>query len=143
MSRHLGAAVLETSKMYHFRTDLHVVKKFMQTHDEALQNACVVLGGKYALTKCQKLLEAIGLANHLTDRLKRAVVALHRLLSLEDTLYTDSAENEYCAEIEPWNPIVADICVLTDQLADLIDLLGNQKPYLKVDNAASYGSISV
>lgn len=57
---------------------------------------------------------------HLTRRIARELLLLQRLLCLTDVSDFDTPAAEYFALINPADPAVAEICMLTDGLADCL-----------------------
>ncbi|WP_052272342.1 hypothetical protein [Leisingera sp. ANG-M7] len=99
---------------------LKELRDFMCSHDEALQNASVLLGGQPALRRTQALLDEIKLAQRLTRRMKRGISALHDLLTLKNVHDFETLEAACFAEIDPASPIVEELCILSDALKDAI-----------------------
>ncbi|UWR88039.1 hypothetical protein [Phaeobacter inhibens] len=91
---------------------------FLSQHNEGLQNAALVLGGSRALTRVQHLLDHLGSTRKLTRRCSRELVALHELFTLKYVGDPKRLETALFAEIDPMDPMVEDICWLTDQLED-------------------------
>lgn len=85
---------------------------------EALQNAALLLGGAPALRLVQSLFEEFSLNVALTRMAKRNLVELHKVLSLHYVDDPERLEHGLFAEIEPMDPVVEDICLLTDDLLD-------------------------
>lgn len=89
--------------------------------DEELQHAALLLGGRAALARTQRLLATLRMATKATTRLERELDALMSLLALDAVHDVESDEAECFAAISPSDPVVADICVLTDELRALLD----------------------
>lgn len=92
---------------------------FLLTHAEQLLNAAGLLGDRPAVRRTARLLADIadlGPEQPLSRRLRRELVGLHRLLSLDAVHVPDSLEAALFAEIDPASPVVEDICELTDEL---------------------------
>ena len=105
--------------MFDFTKDpLKELRAFALFHDEALQNASLLLGGQPALRRTQHLLDDISSAQQPTRSLTRELVALHQLLTLHNAHDPDRLEAAYFAEIDPASPYVEDICLLSDTLTD-------------------------
>lgn len=111
--------------MYHFRqnADLRAANQFVQEHYEALQNASFLIGGATALTRCQKLFEDLRQTSVLSRRLKRELCSLHMCISLQSDFPSDCDEYDFFLEIDPSDPIVEDICLLSDALFELLEYL--------------------
>ncbi|NKX28496.1 hypothetical protein HGE68_01185 [Rhodobacteraceae bacterium R_SAG6] len=102
------------------RDTLKELREFMLSHDVALQNASVLLGGQPALKRTQALFDDIMSAPRLTRRLKHAIVTLHDLLTLKNVHDIETLEAACFAEIDPASPIVEELCLLSDALKDAI-----------------------
>ncbi|QDI76927.1 hypothetical protein [Leisingera aquaemixtae] len=99
------------------RSDL---KDFFQNQSEALQNAAVLLGGQPALRCVHALLDDLTIQPSITRRMKTNLVKLQKVLTLENVHDMDRIEAALFAEIDPASPIVEEICLLSDQLDDLL-----------------------
>ncbi|SFQ12399.1 hypothetical protein [Tranquillimonas alkanivorans] len=93
---------------------------FLCSEAEALQNAALLLGGRPALRRTQRLLDDMTTAPRLTQRLAREVSALHDLLTLENVGDPERLETAYFDEIDPASAVVEDICLAADRLEDLM-----------------------
>ncbi len=94
---------------------------FLSNHREGLENAAALLGGPIAARRLCGLIEALSVPQpRLTRWISRELVALHRLLTLEDVANFDSPAAHYFSLIDPADPAVADICLLTDGLTDCL-----------------------
>jgi hypothetical protein len=60
----------------------------------------------------------------MTDRLRRDLAALHRLLSLEEVPGHVDDEILVLSEADLASPRIADICLLTDLLGDILETIG-------------------
>ena len=90
---------------------------FLSTHRPGLENAAALLGGPIAVRRLRGLLDALSVPKPAISRwIGRELVALHRLLSLEDVANFDRPEAHYFSLIHPEDPAVAEICLLTDGL---------------------------
>jgi hypothetical protein len=91
---------------------------FLSEHYEALQNAALVLGGGMALRRVQHLLDHLSSTHELTRRARHDLVALHELFTLKYVGFPERIETALFAEIDPADPMVEDICWLTDRLEE-------------------------
>jgi hypothetical protein len=91
---------------------------FLSENNEGLQNAALVLGGGLALKRVQYLLDHLSTSRELNRRARLDLVALHQLFTLEYVGDPEKLEAALFAEIDPADPMVEDICLLTDQLED-------------------------
>ncbi|RBW49599.1 hypothetical protein DS909_22160 [Phaeobacter gallaeciensis] len=91
---------------------------FLSQNYEGLQNAALVLGGGMALRRVQHLLDHLSSTHDLTRRARHDLIALRELFTLEYVGDPERLETALFAEIDPTDPMVEDICWLTDQLED-------------------------
>lgn len=111
---------------------------FFSLNYEPLQNAALLLGGAPALRRVQSLFDDLSLNKSLTRLAKRNLVELHKVLSLHYVSDPERLECSLFAEIDPSDPVVEDICCLTDGLLDhmrAIDAASNP-PVFDVEMAA-------
>ena len=105
---------------------LAVLHEFTSTNSQALQNASLLLGGQPALRATIRVLDDLGDARALTRRMRTDLHRLYELLSLTHVHDPDRPEAGYFAMIDPEWSAVEDICLLSDQLSDLLDAFGDQ-----------------
>lgn len=91
---------------------------FLSENNEGLQNAALVLGGGKALKRVQYLLDRLTLNQQLNRRACLDLVALHELFTLKYVGDPLRLETALFAEIDPMDPMVEEICLLTDGLED-------------------------
>ena len=111
---------------------------FLSENNEGLQNAALVLGGGLALKRVQYLLDPLSTSRELNRRARLDLVALHQLFTLEYVGDPEKLETALFAEIDPSDPMVEEICLLTDKLEDhmrTIDAAADQ-PVFELDMAA-------
>ena len=108
-----------------FHDPLQELREFAKFHSEALQNASLLLGGEPALKCTQILLVDLTEAPSLTRRLGAKLVALHQLLTLQNTHDWESVEAAHFSNIDPASPIVEDICLLSEALMDVMYRIGD------------------
>ena len=108
--------------MFDFPTGATRLHIFAAEYSEAIQNAALLLGGPQWLRRTQTLLDSLAYAPELTRHTKAEAATLYELLSLEHVHEFDRAESGYFADIDPAAPYIADICLLTEQLAEAIDV---------------------
>ncbi len=100
---------------------LAALQTFLHGHSEALQNAALLLGGQPALKATRGLLDEICASPALTRRLRRDLGKLHALLSLEHVHDPERPEAACFAAIDPSWSCVEEICLLADELAEVLD----------------------
>ncbi len=108
--------------MFHYRqtADLRAVNRFMQGNSEAVQNASFRLGGSRALKRSHGLLDDLRTGTVLTRRMKREMCELYDLLTLQHVGDPEREECGYFADIDPADPVVEDICCLSDGLFGIL-----------------------
>jgi hypothetical protein len=111
---------------------------FLSENNEGLQNAALVLGGGLALKRVQFLLDHLGSSRDLTRRARHDLIALHELFTLEYVGDPERLETALFAEIDPSDPMVEEICLLTDQLANHMRAIdaASDLPVFEFDMAA-------
>lgn len=96
------------------------LQEFARFHNEALQNAALLLAGPFALKRVQTLLDDILSSRTITRRLQICIVDVHKLLSLYHVHDPDRIEAMYFAEIDMCDPVIEDICLMTEALTDIL-----------------------
>lgn len=87
-------------------------------HRDALTCAARLLGGEPAARRLMRILDAAPHQTHPTRRCLRELIWLHALLSLENVGDPDQVETECFFEIDPADPSIEEICLLTEALRD-------------------------
>jgi len=105
-------------------TALH---RFAQEHYEPIQNAALLLGGRPWLRRVQRLLDHLQFTSTVTGHVRREATALLELFTLEHVHDELRPEAAYFAEIDPADPHVEEICLLTDRLSDALDEWATQR----------------
>lgn len=90
------------------------LREFFHHQSEALQNASVLLGGQPALRCVQALMDDLEIQPRMTRRMRRNLVRLHEVLTLENVHDPERIEAACFADIDPGSPIVEEICLLSD-----------------------------
>lgn len=91
---------------------------FLWLHEQSVQHAALLLGGPEALRRTQRLLRDLASSPRLTRRLARELHGYHDLLALRHVGDPNRIETALCEELDPDDPIVEDLCLLADQIAD-------------------------
>ena len=92
-------------------------------HGHRLANAGRFVGGSPAEARVVDLGVRLTHALRMTDRLRRDLVALHRLLALEEGPEDHDGDALVLAWINLASPKVEEICLLTDMLEDLLETI--------------------
>lgn len=103
--------------------DLQCVRDFFAEQAEAIGNAAELLGGSPWRTRVNRLRAELAETRRLTRPIRAGLVTLHRLLTLQYVDDPDSDEVDYFAAINPADPIVEAICLLSDRLQDVLNAI--------------------
>jgi hypothetical protein len=98
---------------------------FVSAHYEGLWHAARLLGGYESarlVDRCQNLLILDG---RLTSRTRLMLGQILAILSLESVDHPASLYMGYFAVIDPLDPVVEEICLLTDGLRDALESTGS------------------
>lgn len=109
--------------MLHFHPAIALLLAWVYENGDALINASLLLGGLPAHRRTARLVAELKSAGHLSRRHVRELKVLHELLTLENVADPDRDESVYFAAIDPADPVVSDICMLSDNLGNLIECL--------------------
>ena len=97
------------------------ILEFVSAHYEGLWHSARLLGGYEAarlVDRCQDLLVADGVPTSRTRLMLSQILAI---LSLDAVGDPESPYAGYFAKISPCDPVVEEICLLTDGLRDLLE----------------------
>lgn len=94
----------------------------------ALRNAAELLGGPGAAKRVIALAQDLSEPVPLTTRMGRALAWLEGLLTLERVHDFGTVEAERFAAIDPLDPVVVEICALTDGFVDALTALRLEAP---------------
>ena len=92
-------------------------------HSHNLAEAAAMLGGASAKAKVGSCALRLQDANRITPSIRRDLVSLHRLLSLDRVGDPECLETALFLEIDPASREVETICLLTDMLTDILDVV--------------------
>lgn len=109
--------------MLHFHPAIALLLAWVQENGDALVNASLLLGGLPAGRRTARLVADLMSDGQLTRRHVRELKVLHGLLSLENVADPDRDESVYFEAIHPADPVVYDICRLSDGLGERIESL--------------------
>lgn len=98
---------------------LKACRRFFDQHGIAAVNVSILLGGERAQGQCIRLISDLGEAQALTRSHRLSLINLHKLFTLQDITELDSSDIYY-VNIRPDDPRVEDICLLADQLFNLL-----------------------
>lgn len=117
--------------MKHFtplQPQLIAMSSFLTEHAEPLLNAAGLLGGVQAIKQVAEILRDIPEQQKLNRRLARKLDGLRDLLTLEHVDDFETIEAEHFALIDPEDPVVPEICWLTDQFSEYLEALRDADP---------------
>ncbi|AML53021.1 hypothetical protein [Falsihalocynthiibacter arcticus] len=123
---------------YQETTAIKGLCSFLTHNYEPLRNAAFLLGGGPALRRIQSLCDDLRSNQTLTRSSKRNLVELHKVLSLYYVADPERLEHGLFARIDPYDPVVEEICLLTDGLMDHMRAIDNASnaPVFHFDMAA-------
>jgi hypothetical protein len=96
------------------------VRHFLQANKDDLWRAAHLLGGGKAAKSVSQLVDDLGQPGTVSRKVGLRLDALLALLCLEHVGDPDRPEAGYFSAIDPADPVVDDICLLTDGLAKAI-----------------------
>lgn len=105
---------------YRPSNSLAELQDFARLHSEALQYAMLLLAGPFAVRQLQSLLEEIFRAKRVSLRLQEEVIRTHKILSLFHVHDPDRVDAAYFDELDPADPFVEEICLMTNELTDIL-----------------------
>lgn len=100
------------------------LRAFLDGNGEALLNAAGLLGGPRGVALARSVLD--GLSGDITPirKLRRDLASLLDLLTLEHVHDEDRPEAALFAALHPGDPVVDDVCLLTEALQSAIEEWG-------------------
>ncbi|TCM73517.1 hypothetical protein [Rhodovulum steppense] len=99
---------------------LAAARDFFNLHGKALANAAHLLADASMEARVYRFLERLRDADSFSTALVRDLVAFHRLLTLQDPGSLESSEFGCIPHISPEDPVVIEICLLADNLWNLL-----------------------
>lgn len=97
------------------------LREFAGHHREGLLNAAKLLGGRTGIRVVHEALEGLASEPVLSRRTWACLTSLLELLSLEHVHDQHREESARFAAIDPCDPVVEEICALTDGLRDALE----------------------
>ena len=112
--------------MFHYRNTLAAspLHQLLESSADALVHAAELLAGRRGLRLVSDLIDDLGSNPVPTRRVLETADELLQVLSLDCADILGSEEAARFSAIAPWDPIVEDICLLTEALAAAIDATG-------------------
>ena len=99
------------------------IHRFISAHRDALRNAARLLGGYNAIHLVDGIVDALDREHQPSRRTTDLLHDLEDLLALENVGDPDRVESGYFAMIDPSDPAVEEICLLTDQFREALHAL--------------------
>ncbi|WP_281968660.1 hypothetical protein [Roseovarius nanhaiticus] len=99
------------------------IQQFFEEHSAALRNAARLLGGGEGISLVDEIVDALSRDDDLPRRTIGLLHELEDLLALEHVGDPDRSESEHFAAIDIFDPVVEEICLLTDGLNSAIAAL--------------------
>lgn len=96
------------------------LRAFLSTHHDALGHAAVLLADRRGARLINEVLDGLDQPGPLTRRLRYLLLDLRGLLFLERVDNDDWDEAGCYPMLNPWDPIVPEICLLADGLNEAL-----------------------
>ncbi|QFT58926.1 hypothetical protein FIU94_08820 [Sulfitobacter sp. THAF37] len=107
-----------------FDESLANARNLLFNHGHDIAQAAALLGGAAAEARVISCALRLETATRIDRRILRDLIAIHRLLALQDVGDPDDFETCLFAGFHPASPEVETICVLTDLFDDLLRSIG-------------------
>jgi len=105
------------------QTALSDLRQFVDTYADALYDAAALLAGGRGVMVVDRIVEGLAQQNGSNRRTIEALHDLTDILTLEHVDDLTRPEAHYFAAIDPSEPIVEEICLLTDELETIMSNL--------------------
>lgn len=96
------------------------LRRFIAQNSDGLLHAAQLLAGLAGARRVLRIIEAVRHVKPLTRAARKDLQILLDILSLEHVDDLDRPESEYFARIDPADPVVTEICLLTDGLREAL-----------------------
>tara|TARA_R100001530_G_scaffold135694_1_gene113575 strand:- start:10715 stop:11161 length:447 start_codon:yes stop_codon:yes gene_type:complete len=113
----------QSPSLYSVSDPIAPLRDFVASHREGLLHAAGLLGGHRGIDLALEISEELSSARPVSRRTRTQVIALIELLSLERVHQLGSEECSRFTAINPCDPVVEEICLLTDGLRDSLNLV--------------------
>ncbi|MCA2011026.1 hypothetical protein LCM17_05980 [Cereibacter sphaeroides] len=113
-----------TTKTLSADLQLTAVRAHFDVHGAALCNAAGLIDGEAGSARVLRLMSALREASRLDRTTRHKLVDLHRLLSLDPVIDEFEPDLSSWVLLDPWSREVEELCLLTDQLFDLLVEIG-------------------
>ncbi|MGX0977213.1 succinate dehydrogenase/fumarate reductase flavoprotein subunit [Roseovarius sp. MBR-51] len=108
--------------------DLSALRQFFEEYQDGLATAAELLAGKRGRRVVNTIMEGLGLDGALTRATWNALRDLLGILTLENVHDEDREEAALFAAIDPADPVVEEICLLSDGLRRLLEAMISEQP---------------
>ena len=102
---------------------LSLLHHFLADHQPGLRHAATLLGGQRGARLVDTIIDSLAHGEAISRATEHALRDLYGILSLEHVHEEDREEAALFTAIDPSLPIVEEICLLTDQLRDVLSLI--------------------
>ncbi|WP_068300073.1 hypothetical protein [Pararhodobacter sp. CCB-MM2] len=113
-----------TTKTLSADLQLAAVRTHFDMHGAALCNAAGLIDGEAGTAHVLRLMSALREASRLDRTTRHKLVDLHRLLSLDPVIDVFEPDLSSWVLLDPGSREVEELCLLTDQLFDLLVAIG-------------------
>jgi hypothetical protein len=96
------------------------LRLFFDQHQEAIYDACALLAGGRGIQVVDKIVEGLASQNRPSRRTINAIQEVRAILTLEYVDDFDRTEAAYFMAIDPAEPVIEEICLLTDELETIM-----------------------
>ncbi|TMV14585.1 hypothetical protein [Arenibacterium halophilum] len=114
---HTTSAFVRKDRVTH---PMNAILSFVSEHYEALWHAARLLGGYDSARLVDRCLERLTEDQTVTPRARIMLLQIMELLSLEQVDDPGQPYMGYFAAIDPCDPVVEEICLLTDQMREVL-----------------------
>ena len=115
-----------TTKTLSADETLDAVRAHFDEHGAALCNAAGLIDGEAGTARVLRLMSGLREASRLDRAMRRRLVDLHRLLSLDPVVDAFEPDLSSWILLDPASPEVEELCLLTDRLYDLLVEIGER-----------------
>ena len=113
------------------------LRRFIDGHQDGLYDAAALLAGGRGIHLVDRIVEGMADPDGLTRRTLTALNDLREIIALEHVDDFSRPEAHFFTAIDPAEPIVEEICLLTDKLAAIISDLNTAAEQQSSDGRAA------
>ena len=104
------------------------LRHFIAEHSEALAHSATLLAGRTGARIVSDIIDGLSGDRPLTRRLRLRLFELRGILALEHAHDDVQGDADHCAFLDPEDPVIDEICLLTDQYGDALAAAGLADP---------------